>query len=111
MDLIPALEQKIYDHFRDKIVEDEELHIRRVQGRILYLIVEFSVTWFDSLPKFHIYYEDGLLQLWRIDGPSERSQVARWYLEDPNSITGLLLKMEEEWSLFRTLKAMICRLE
>lgn len=99
MDLVTPLEEEIREHFRDKLAEDEELSIRR-HPDLHYLIVEFSVAWFDFLLRLVIDIQDGIVLMNRVDGPADRTRVYRQEIEYPTSIEDLLVKIEEEWDLY-----------
>lgn len=98
MELSKALEPEIREHFQDLLGEDEELSIRHyVDGA---LMAEISVAWFDILLKLVVYFKDGGIGVYRVDGPDEREVLFFQDLAHPTAIEDVLVTMEREWNKY-----------
>lgn len=98
MELGKALEPEIRDHFQNLLGEDEEIHFRHyIDGAVM---VEISVAWYDFLLKLVVYFKDGGVGFYRVDGLDQREPLFFQDLAYPTAIEELLVAMGEEWDKY-----------
>lgn len=78
---------------------DEELHVR-LHGEFNYLVVEFSVPWYDFLLRFVITVEGGMVLANRVHGPAHRQRIYKQVIEHPTAIEDLLDTIQSEWDRY-----------
>ena len=96
MEILKALELEIYDHFRPKMVNGEEVSCLCAHA----IVVEFSVPWFGFMFRSIIYVRDGYFAMYLVDNDLTTTLYYQQEITDPLAIDNLLIKLGEEWNRY-----------